>query len=247
MIVSRTVMDIMNPMLTDIHCHILPGLDDGPQELSQSIQMVAGLKSLGFSKIVATPHIWESKWANTPEEIRKQVGKLQSEIDARGMGVTISPGAEHYLDSSFYHRTRTNGVLPMGDSPNLLIELPPSMISELDKVFFHIQTGGYSIVLAHPERYSWISFSTFRKLNDMGIRFQISLCSLGGKFGTAIRKRAEQLIAKGLIDVLATDVHSPADIGLWLEPGLLRSEKLLGHEMRNRYLSERPTELLRNY
>ena len=191
---------------TDWHCHILPGVDDGVQTMDEALAILAEYERLGIAEAWLTPHIMEDI-PNTTAHLRKRFAELQSAYTG---SVALHLAAENMLDPLFEQRLAAGDLLPLGpDGNRLLVETsyfnPPV---DLYGMLERIKSAGYYPVLAHPERYLYMSSADYRKLKAAGIEFQLNLPSLTALYGKTAQKKAEALHNHGLYDYTATDLHS---------------------------------------
>lgn len=194
----------------DVHSHFIPGIDDGAQNLEQSIELLTAMRELGYRKVVTTPHSMADGYKNTPEIILGGLEKLRAEIARVGLDIEVDAAAEYYLDHELEKNVVNKRVLTFGDK-YLLFELP--FISEpqvLLSVVFQMQTAGYRPVLAHPERYSfWYNdFSKYERLKERGVLFQLNMVALAGAYGPKAKEIAEKLIDAGAYELIGSDCHS---------------------------------------
>ena len=198
----------------DMHSHLLPGLDDGAETLAHSLDLLRALRDLGFRKLILTPHIMGDFYKNTPEGIRAALRLLREAAAEAGLGdVQLDCAAEYYLDE-FFGRKLADGteMLTFGaDKRYLLFET--SYLNEplnLYEIVFALKVQGYTPVLAHPERYTYLygRFAELEKLRrDHGVLLQVNLNSLAGYYSSAAKKVAEKLVDGGLVDFVGTDTH----------------------------------------
>lgn len=201
-------------LVTDMHSHLLPGLDDGAETVEHSLDLLRELKALGFTKLVMTPHIMGDFYKNTPEGVRAALATLRAAAAEAGLGdVALECAAEYYLDE-WLGRKLADGTELLtfgGEQRYLLIET--SYLNEplnLNGTIFDLQAAGYRVVLAHPERYVYFynRFAEIEKLRqDYGVLLQLNLNSLAGYYSPAARHVAEKLIDGGLVDFVGTDTH----------------------------------------
>jgi tyrosine-protein phosphatase YwqE len=217
----------------DIHSHILPGIDDGPATLQESIALVRNLKDLGFLKLIATPHIMADLYPNTKASIEQALFSLQSEINNQGLKIKIEAAAEYFFDETFEYRIDTDQLLTIGDG-YLLFEL--SYINQpnhLPEVLKKLIQKGYKPILAHPERYLYLhqSLDNFKRIKDYGCYFQLNTISLTGYYNKQIQKVAEYLVDQNLVDFIGSDVHKTKQAEA-LEKVLINPyfEKLIAHK-----------------
>ena len=197
-------------LLTDMHSHLIPGIDDGAAEIEDSIELIRNLHDLGFRKLFTTPHVMSDYYRNSPEIILSGLEKVRSAIAAEGIEMEIHAAAEYYLDDGFVKKLENEKLLTLGKNNYLLFEI--SYINcpdNVEEVIFRLQVLGYTPILAHPERYPfWYgNYEKYRKLKDMGALFQLNINSIGGYYGPDARRAADYLINEGLVDLLGTDCH----------------------------------------
>jgi len=209
---KKKQLDILESdfIFTDMHSHVLHNLDDGAENLEESVQILTKFVELGYKKAILTPHIMGDAYQNTPVGIREKLSLLKNV--AHGLGIQIECAAEYYIDESFYKKLELNEeILSFGSNKYVLIET--SYINEssyLTHVCFELQSKGFSPVLAHPERYTYM-YDDFKKYKDMferGLLFQINLNSLVGYYSDTSKKIAEKLIDNKMVHFVGTDCHS---------------------------------------
>ncbi|MBS1566557.1 MAG: hypothetical protein JST39_19390 [Bacteroidetes bacterium] len=191
---------------TDMHSHLLPGIDDGAGELSVSVELKKGLEDLGYNQFIATPHIMWDMYKNTPETIGDALRQLQQQPGQQN----ISAAAEYFMDEHFEQLVSTDQPLLTLKDKKVLVEF--SFVSaplNLKEMLFNLQIKGYQPVLAHPERYGYFSMTknVFDDLRTMGCLFQINLLSVAGYYGKPVLDLAHYLISRRYIDFLGTDLH----------------------------------------
>ena len=192
--------------LTDWHSHILPGVDDGVETLDESLEILAGYEELGIRQVWLTPHIMEDL-PNTPAKLRARFEQL---CQAYSGPLKLHLAAENMIDNLFLQRLEADDLLPIGPKGDMLLvetsyfNAPMRLFETLDQ----IKAKGYYPLLAHPERYNYITdFSTYKMLRDRGVRFQLNLLSISGHYGPVARQKARRLLAEGYIDRVGSDLH----------------------------------------
>lgn len=193
----------------DMHSHILPGIDDGAKTLSDSLILAQRFKSLGFRKLVATPHIMADYFRNTPATVHKALDVLREGLLQNNIDLEVDAAAEYYLDETFENKIQKKEVLTFGKN-FLLFEL--SYINaphNLFEVIKKIQDAGYQPVLAHPERYPYYynSIESHQQIRETGCFLQLNTISLTGYYGKNSKQTAEELIDNYCVDFLGTDMH----------------------------------------
>ena len=198
--------------MIDLHCHLLPGIDDGAADLSVSLEMARVAAEEGVTTIVCTPHILPTVYDNTGKAIRAAVGRLQAEIRRNGIAIDLLPGADVHLTPHLVDGLRNGRVLSINDSRYFLLE-PPHHVAppRFEEAVFGLMTSGYVPILTHPERLAWVDqqYRMIQRLARAGMLMQITAGSVIGKFGRRARHWAEKMLEDGLVDVLASDAHDP--------------------------------------
>lgn len=197
---------------TDIHCHIVPGVDDGSPDAVTSADLIERMQGWGIKRILASPHVTQDTFENDHSTIDPAMAKLHAELQKRGNDIQVANHAEYRIDELFQHRLEINDIMPLPGN-YLLIENP--FFQEpwnLDQLVFDLQVKGYSPILAHPERYAYYYTrkDRFKTLHNAGLSLQINLLSLAGYYGKGEQKTAEYLIKEGLVDFIGTDLHKAA-------------------------------------
>ncbi len=195
---------------TDIHSHIIPGIDDGSPSADISAELVKRMKSWGLTRIIATPHVTESTFENTPQTMGAAMDELKAELNAQGIEIDLSHSAEYRLDDLFNREFANGNIVPY---PNGFILVENSFIQEpwgLDETLFDLKVKGYNPILAHPERYMYYHSKKerYKKLHNDGTLFQVNLLSLAGHYGRDVRRAAESLIKNQMVDFIGTDLHN---------------------------------------
>ncbi|MBD5234133.1 MAG: hypothetical protein HDS65_08160 [Bacteroidales bacterium] len=199
---------------TDIHCHVVPGVDDGSPDAATSADLIEAMQRFGISTIYASPHVTQNTFENSRETIAPAVAELREELAKRGNGIKFGHSAEYRIDELFMQRLENNELMLL---PNDYILIENSFLQEpwnLDQLIFDLQVRGLRPILAHPERYAYYFGKKERlvELHNAGLLFQINLLSLAGAYGKAERMAAKYLIDKGLVDFMGTDIHKESHI-----------------------------------
>lgn len=228
--------------MIDIHCHILPAVDDGPEELEESIEMAAIAARDGIKTVVATPHLIDAGTPR-PERIAELVDELNSALAERGIGVQVLPGADvqaHVEPSELKKRT-ING------KNYVLIEFPHTHLPmNAQATVFAICASGLKPIVTHPERNMSVIRDPARlfELSEAGLLVQITAESLTGAFGVDVRECAVHLLRKGAVNFIATDAHSAQRRKPVLSEGLRVAEKLLGARQAAALVSTNPEAVI---
>lgn len=209
---SKSKVKVLNKLAfleVDMHNHLLPGIDDGCQSVEESIHLFKGLKNLGFSSFICTPHVMEGMYENNKYTIAKAQATLQKDAAKDLEEIKIYSAAEHMIDGGLTRKIEKDDlhVMPGG---YVLIEM--SYLSEsnaLFQVIYDIQDLGYKPILAHPERYNYYhqNFDTYKKIKNAGCCLQLNLLSISRYYGTEVKVAALTMIKSGMYDFVGTDMH----------------------------------------
>jgi tyrosine-protein phosphatase YwqE len=224
---------------TDIHSHLIPGIDDGSKSMADTLELIAGMQELGFNHIITSPHVMMEYYPNTTETISRGGEEVLKTLKDQGAGISFGYAAEYFLDDHFESLIEKDDLLTIGDK-YVLFELsffePPRQLRE---VIFNLKVKQYQPILAHAERYGYWArdVDQFKELKEAGCLLQLNLLSVLGHYGPDVQKLAEQLIDEKLYDFAGTDVHHMAHIEK-LKKGLEKGEfgVLNGYEFRNNAL-----------
>lgn len=197
--------------MIDLHCHILPGLDDGATDLSMSLAMARASTADGVSVLACTPHILPGLYPNSGPQIRQACEQLQRILDQEGIALQLTTGADNHIVPDFVAGLRSGRLLALADSRYVLVE-PPHHVAplRLEELFFDLLVAGYVPILTHPERLTWIRshYAVVQRLVRAGVWVQITAGSLSGAFGRSARYWAERMLEDGCVHILATDAHN---------------------------------------
>lgn len=193
----------------DMHSHLIPGIDDGAINMDETIALLAKFQSLGYRKIITTPHILSDYYKNTPEIILKGLDEVREVASKLGLTIEIEAAAEYYFDEYFVEQIKQKNILTFGDN-YVLFEFPfNNTPTNIESLFFELLSSGYKPVLAHYERYMyWIGNTEMaQQFKEKGIKIQLNINSLTGHYGPEIKKHAEALVNQGLVDFAGSDCH----------------------------------------
>lgn len=197
--------------VTDVHCHILPGVDHGAQTIEDSLAMLRAEKEMGINRVVLTSHVTAETFENTPETLKPAFELLKQAVaeteDLRDMQLYLS--AEYRIDEFWDKQYAAGNQIAMPGNYILMENSFHQELLGLDELLFDLRMKGYHPILAHPERYGYYAqrHQRMEHLHGMGIKFQVNLLSLAGYFGQHCRETALWLAKKGMIDMLGSDMH----------------------------------------
>jgi len=193
---------------TDMHSHLIPGIDDGSPDMGTTISLIEKLKLLGFSKIITSPHVMSDFYQNTSEIILKGLADIRKELKELNINMEIDAAAEYYIDYDFERKIGKEEFLTFGDN-YILVEFSFMQAPRnLYDIIFKLQLEGYKVVLAHPERYNYYKMKDYEELISRGVIFQINLLSLIGYYSPQIKQKSVSLINKGMVRLVGTDCHN---------------------------------------
>jgi len=194
---------------TDMHSHLLAGLDDGVKSHEEALIIIQNFSLLGYKKIITTPHIMSDYYRNEPEQIIEKLDELNKVLQEKQIPVTLEAAAEYYLDETLIAKMNNqNRLLTFGLNYLLFETNFFSEPSQLKEFIFNAITHGYKPVLAHPERYQYMTLQKAEDLKDRGVLLQLNLPSLVGYYGKPVERMAVKLIDAGWIDLVGSDCHN---------------------------------------
>ena len=198
------------PLKVDMHSHFLPGIDDGAQNMDESLRLLKTFEDRGYEKIITTPHIIQDLYQNTPDTILPVLEKVKTALKESGSKLQIHAAAEYFIDDRFIEMLENDEpILTLKDN---LVLVETSFLNEpayLRDVLFKMRLKGYKPVFAHPERYLYLQTKKekLEELFDSGVYLQINTMSLGGYYGPPALKFAEWMIEQGFVHFLGSDCH----------------------------------------
>lgn len=198
-------------MVSDMHSHLIPGIDDGSESLEESLILIKRLEGYGLKKLIITPHVMTEFYRNTPEIIHEGLEQLRLACQKEKISIQLEAAAEYYLDEIFLEKVINGRRLLTFGKNHVLVETgfmsKPSMLLES---FFKLEMEGYQPVFAHPERYLYLhhDLELLESMADRNISFQLNLLSLTGYYSKPVKKFAEKLIDEGLVKLVGTDCHN---------------------------------------
>lgn len=209
--------------MTDIHSHILPGVDDGSPDKATSLELLHFLEELGITSVWFTPHVMSDMRQNTSSHLMERFKAFQ---ECYSGPVRLHQAGEYMMDAQFVSKL-PSGVLLLGNN-HLLVEtsymLPPVGMKE---ILASVRQSGYFPVIAHPERYTYMDMEAYRELYTTdGYHLQLNLMSLSGYYGPGARRTAEKLLAEGMYSYVGSDLHHLERYAPMLESMKLTREQL---------------------
>jgi protein-tyrosine phosphatase len=233
----------------DLHCHILPGIDDGAGDLSVSLTMAEAAVTQGVTVLACTPHILPGLYHNDGPAIREATRALQDMLDQNGIPLRLVTGADVHMAPNFLAGLRSGQLLSIADSRYVLVEPPHHTAPpQLEDFFFNLTVAGYVPVLTHPERLSWVPsrYETIKKLVRMGVWMQITAGSFTGAFGRNALYWAEKMLDDGCVHLVASDAHDVERRPVNLAAGYECLAKRVGADEAQCLVLTRPLAILKD-
>jgi protein-tyrosine phosphatase len=234
----------------DLHCHPLPGIDDGAKTADEGAELLARLKTAGFDRVVATPHVRSGYWENRPHTVapaRAALDDALARVVASGRAVpALDVAAEHLFDDVTWELFERGEAMPYPGGRAALVEFPYDDIPlRVEVRFWRLDRRGVRPVLAHPERYTPLhaSVDRLRDLADAGARPLQDLMSLVGAYGSRVRDAADAMLREDLYAAACSDAHKPSDVERVIE-AIDVLQRTVGNDGVRRLLISGPQELL---
>jgi protein-tyrosine phosphatase len=232
--------------MIDIHCHILPNVDDGPKGIEESLDMAKQAVAEGIKTIIATPHHKNEKYENNKLSIYKAVEELNNILAQQKIDLKILPGQETRIYGEMIEGLEQNEVMPLNEQGNcVFVELPSGHVPRYTtQLLFDMQMKGYIPIIVHPERNQEIieNPEILYQLVKKGALTQVTASSVTGHFGKNIKKFTHQLIEANLTHFIASDAHNTTSRGFKMAEAYATIQKTFGNDMV--YLFHENSELL---
>ena len=236
--------------MIDLHCHLLPGIDDGAADLSVSLAMAKESATQGVEVIACTPHILPGLYHNTGPAIREATQNLQNILDEEGIPLQLVAGADAHMTPDFVPGLHSGHILALADSRYVLVEPPHHTAPpQMEEFFFSLTLAGYVPILTHPERLSWVPsrYETIKKLFHAGVWMQITAGSFTGAFGRNALYWAQRMLDEGYVHLIASDAHDAVRRRPDLAAGRECVAKRVGADEAERLVSTRPMAVLQDH
>jgi len=214
----------------DMHSHLLPGIDDGSPDIETSLALIKGMRNLGYTKLITTPHILWDMYKNNRGIIESKLTELRAAIAEAGIDVTVNAGAEYFLDDHVAGLLKNKEPLLTISDNLVLSEFSLAFPSHsLKDIIFEMQMQGYQPVIAHPERYVYLQQqkTLYDELKEIGCLFQLNILSLTPHYGRSVHELAQYLIKKNYYDLVGTDLHHQRHLQALSDPSLQNQVKKL--------------------
>lgn len=199
---------------TDIHCHVIPGVDDGCPDADTSIVVLTEMRDMGLKRVIASPHVTEMTFENNRDLLEPAYRHLLDRMHKAGLDkdLEVMYSSENRLDGLFDQNFKSGKLITIPARNGKYVLIENSFVQEpwdLDNIIFQLQVHGFQPILVHPERFAYYHEKPerFERLHQV-VPFQVNVLSLAGYYGKQVRKVAESLIEKGFVDFLGTDIHN---------------------------------------
>lgn len=235
--------------MIDMHCHILPAIDDGAKDIEISMEMLQIAARNGTKAIVATPHVIEGAWLPSWDEIVQKCQDLQLAARQAGLSITLYPGAEVAVHLDMLKLLTKPGPYCINGGKYILVELPAAEIPHYtEDFFFTLQARGITPILAHPERHPLIIKKPELLLEwvGKGILVQMNAPSLTGKMGAPVMRTAELLLRSNMVHVIGSDAHSRRTRNPNLQEASAKMAAIAGVVSHRAILFDNPSTILAN-
>ncbi|MCX8020071.1 MAG: histidinol phosphatase [Chitinophagaceae bacterium] len=222
---SGEVEKIFSLLQTDMHSHLLPGIDDGAKDTETSLQLIKGLHQLGYTRLITTPHVLWDLYKNTPEIIKHKLQIVREALEQNNIPVEINAAAEYFLDDHVGDLLKRKEPLLAFGKNYVLVEFSLAFPQHnIKEILFEMQMQGYQPVIAHPERYIYLKQNKpfFDELKYNGCLFQLNLLSVTGYYGKTVTELSGYLLNKKYYDLLGTDLHHVRHLEMLQESSALR-------------------------
>ena len=227
----------------DLHCHILPAIDDGARDLETAIQMARVAADDGITHLACTPHIYPGLFENTHEGIKQAVADFSAKLAEAGVSLNLSYGADIQVQPELLSGLREGKLPTVNQSRYFLFEPPHHVpLPHFKQQVFDVLTAGFVPIITHPERLSWIEdhYDEFLDVAKSGAWMQLTAGSLTGRFGSNPQYWSERMLEDGIVHMLATDGHNLRSRPPLLAEGAEAAVKFVGKEEADRLVMERP-------
>ena len=235
--------------MLDLHCHLLPAIDDGATDLAMALEMARMSVADGVHIVACTPHIYPGLYENTADGIRAAIAKLQAELNKEGIHLRLVIGADVHLDVSLVEGIKAGRVPTLNNSRYLLLE-PPHHVAppRFEEAVFTLMAQGLVPVITHPERLTWVEthYDLFERLVARGAWMQVTAGAVTGRFGRRVKYWGERFLGDGNTHILATDAHHPRRRPPLLAEAREAAAGLVGGPEADNLVSTRPQGIVDN-
>lgn len=197
--------------MTDIHSHLIYGIDDGSRSIEESVELLSKLRQIGFENVIITPHYIEnSEYSSKNIEKEEKLELLKAALSKNNVDINIYIGNEIFINENIISLIENGSIESLNNTNRLLIELPfHNKILNLEDIIYELKYNGYDPIIAHPERYTYFQedYELVDKLKEEGVLFQCNYSSIIGYYGKDALKLLKYMLKHRYVDYLGTDIH----------------------------------------
>jgi protein-tyrosine phosphatase len=233
----------------DLHCHLLPGIDDGSGSLAESVEMARLAVADCISVAACTPHILPGVYDSSGPAIRAGIAALQRKLDEAEVPLLLVCGADVHMAPNLLEGLRDRSIPSLGDSRYFLLEPPHGILPpRFDDCLFGLVSAGYVPVITHPERLGWIETHYFviEQAVRIGAWMQLTAGSIVGRFGKRARYWSERMLEEGLAHIIASDAHNTDHRPPVMSGAFEVAAGFVGREEAVHLVATRPAGILKN-
>ena len=235
--------------MIDLHCHLLPGIDDGAGDLATALAMARMAVDDGIVTIACTPHILPGVYNNTKTTIETAVENLTVDIEKAGIPLQLTTGADIHIAPDLLQGLKHGRVPTIAESRYFLFEPPDHIVPpRMNELVFGIIVAGYVPILTHPERLSWLekNYALVKQMAAEGVLIQLTAGSFLGRFGGKAKYWSERMLDEDMVDLVATDAHNVDHRPPLLTPARDVISRRAGDEIAKRLVVTNPLHILEN-
>ena len=193
--------------MIDIHTHLIPKIDDGSPDMDASIKLVREMVNIGITDAICTPH-FRKPYNETPEVTIERFNQLKAAVSAENLPIKLYLGQEIYCKPGEYKKLISDeNVLPMNGSKFILLEFDFEVYADIADIVYEVKAMGYKPIVAHIERYSYMTDEDVYEIKKVGGLIQVNASSVIGSVGRRIKKTVKKLYKNGFVDFVASDIH----------------------------------------
>lgn len=231
----------------DIHCHCLPGLDDGPPTMAEAVDLCRDLADDGVKNVVATPHqLGRFDGCNEAKQVRYTTAKLNEQLQKEGIKLTVLPGADVRVDERILPLLKAGRILTLAGGRYILLELPHDTFIDPKSLLSELSSAGITAIISHPERHRVLASHPLRvlKLLDAGACLQITAASLLGCFGPLAKKASWYFLGRGWAGIVASDAHDTKQRPPMIRAAFEKIRQKFGQDLARLLIIDNPSRVI---
>ena len=228
--------------MIDIHTHVLAAVDDGSNDFAQSLEMLVQSEKIGITDVVLTPH-FRGAYAVESQKLLECFNKFKQEVARAGLSTNLYLGQEIFCTNSIKKLLKEGRVLCMNNTKYILVEFDYAYKQDIPEMVYELCREGYIPIVAHFERYSYADFNMAIEIKQSGGLIQLNAQSVLGKSGLRLSRLAKKLLKKGLVDFIASDIHSARTN--YMKEAYEKVSKKFGKEMAQAIFNENAKDIIK--